>query len=67
MPEIPTVGIENAETIGRQAIIIKTPIQVTVPSDVNANHTTFDREFFEVATSQMDDFAQPENGAMMGL
>ena len=67
MSEIPAKGVQNPKAISRQAIVVKAPVQVAVPSNVNANNAAFDRQFGKVATCHVHYVTKSENGTLLRI
>ena len=51
MSEIPAKGVQNSKTIGGETIVIKTPVQVTIPGDIHPDNSALDRKFGKVPLS----------------
>ena len=39
MSEIPAKSVQDSKTVGGETVVIKTPVQVTIPGDIDADHT----------------------------
>ena len=51
MSEVPAKSIKDSKTVGWETVVIKTPVQVTIPGDINTNHTALYRKLGKVALS----------------